>query len=138
MLFLATELYHRERLFFSSCEICERKASLAPSMLMPYLASVAWMRFFASAPLPSHLHSCARQIPKMPNLGRRNPLGFSYVIYATFFVDYLTSEAGFLIGRAGSLWSAVGILSVESGFIWGSRKLLILQEMFQKKTMFQI
>jgi MFS family permease len=46
--------------------------------------------------------------------------GFSYVIYATFFVDYLTSEAGFTIGRAGSLWSAVGMLSVASGFIWGS------------------
>jgi MFS family permease len=46
--------------------------------------------------------------------------GFSYVIYATFFVDYLTSEAGFEIQRAGSLWSAIGMLSVASGFIWGS------------------
>ena len=46
--------------------------------------------------------------------------GFSYVIYATFFVDYLISEAGFQIRRAGSLWSAIGMLSVASGFIWGS------------------
>jgi predicted MFS family arabinose efflux permease len=46
--------------------------------------------------------------------------GFSYVIYATFFVDYLTSEAGFQIRRAGSLWSAIGMISVASGFIWGS------------------
>ncbi len=46
--------------------------------------------------------------------------GFSYVIYATFFVDYLTSEAGFVIRRAGSLWSAIGMFSVASGFIWGS------------------
>jgi MFS family permease len=46
--------------------------------------------------------------------------GFSYVIYATFFVDYLTSEGGLSIGRAGSLWSAIGMLSVASGFIWGS------------------
>jgi MFS family permease len=46
--------------------------------------------------------------------------GFSYVIYATFFVDYLTSEAGFAIRRAGSLWSAIGMVSVASGFIWGS------------------
>ncbi len=46
--------------------------------------------------------------------------GFSYVIYATFFVDYLTSEAGFVIERAGSLWSAIGTVSVVSGFIWGS------------------
>lgn len=46
--------------------------------------------------------------------------GFSYVIYATFFVDYLTSEAGFSISRAGSLWSAIGMISIVSGFIWGS------------------
>ena len=46
--------------------------------------------------------------------------GFSYVIYATFFVDYLTSEAGFVIERAGSLWSAIGTVSIVSGFIWGS------------------
>ena len=46
--------------------------------------------------------------------------GFSYVIYATFFVDYLTSEAGFVISRAGSLWSAIGMFSVASGFVWGS------------------
>jgi len=46
--------------------------------------------------------------------------GFSYVIYATFFVDYLTSEAGFPISRAGSLWSAIGMVSIVSGFIWGS------------------
>jgi len=46
--------------------------------------------------------------------------GFSYVIYATFFVDYLTSEAGFGIERAGSLWSAIGMFSIVSGFLWGS------------------
>ena len=46
--------------------------------------------------------------------------GFSYVIYATFFVDYLTSEAGFVIERAGSLWSAIGTVSIVSGFVWGS------------------
>ena len=46
--------------------------------------------------------------------------GFSYVVYATFFVDYLASEAGFQIRRAGSLWSAIGMLSLASGFIWGS------------------
>ena len=46
--------------------------------------------------------------------------GFSYVIYATFFVDYLTSEAGFVIEQAGSLWSAIGTVSIVSGFIWGS------------------
>ena len=46
--------------------------------------------------------------------------GFAYVIYATFFVRYLTGEAGLSIHRAGSLWSAVGAVSVVSGFIWGA------------------
>jgi len=46
--------------------------------------------------------------------------GFSYVIYATFFVEYLTSEAGFALARAGSLWSAIGSVSIVSGFLWGT------------------
>jgi MFS family permease len=46
--------------------------------------------------------------------------GFSYVIYATFFVDYLTSEAGIAISRTGSMWSAIGVISIASGFLWGS------------------
>ena len=46
--------------------------------------------------------------------------GFSYIIYATFFARYLTWEAGFTTQAAGALWSAVGILSIVSGFIWGS------------------
>ena len=46
--------------------------------------------------------------------------GFSYIIYATFFARYLTWEAGFTTQAAGALWSAVGILSIISGFVWGS------------------
>jgi len=46
--------------------------------------------------------------------------GFSYIIYTTFFARYLTGEAGFSTQAAGALWSAVGIVSVISGFIWGS------------------
>jgi MFS family permease len=46
--------------------------------------------------------------------------GFSYVIYATFFVRYLTGEAGIALQRAGSLWSLVGLISVASGFAWGT------------------
>lgn len=46
--------------------------------------------------------------------------GFSYIIYATFFARYLTWEAGFSTEAAGALWSAVGVLSIISGFIWGS------------------
>lgn len=45
--------------------------------------------------------------------------GFSYIIYATFFVRYLTAEAGFTPARAGTLWLQIGMVSTVSGFIWG-------------------
>ena len=46
--------------------------------------------------------------------------GFSYIIYATFFVRYLTYEAGFTLESAGRLWALVGGGSILSGFIWGT------------------
>ncbi len=46
--------------------------------------------------------------------------GFSYIIYATFFADYLTSEAGFTKEAAGRLWMLAGLISFVSGFIWGT------------------
>ncbi len=46
--------------------------------------------------------------------------GFSYVIYSTFFARYLVAEAGFSLSKAGLLWMQVGMVSIISGFIWGS------------------
>jgi len=46
--------------------------------------------------------------------------GFSYIIYSTFFVRYLTGEAGFSRIAAGRLWLQVGMVSIVSGFLWGS------------------
>jgi sugar phosphate permease len=46
--------------------------------------------------------------------------GFSYIIYATFFADYLIGEAGFTKEAAGRLWMLVGLVSFVSGFIWGT------------------
>lgn len=46
--------------------------------------------------------------------------GFSYIIYTTFFVRYLSWEAGFTLEWAGGLWSLIGVISIISGFIWGS------------------
>jgi len=46
--------------------------------------------------------------------------GFSYIIYATFFVRYLNWEAGFSVEKAGRLWSLAGAVSIASGFIWGT------------------
>jgi sugar phosphate permease len=46
--------------------------------------------------------------------------GFSYIIYATFFVDYLTGEAGYTKEAANWLLALIlGGLSIASGFIWG-------------------
>jgi len=45
--------------------------------------------------------------------------GFSYVIYATFFIRYLVGEGGFTAAAAGFLWLLVGVVSVVSGFLWG-------------------
>jgi nitrate/nitrite transporter NarK len=46
--------------------------------------------------------------------------GFSYIIYVTFFVRYLSWEGGFSIESAGRLWSIVGAVSIASGFLWGA------------------
>jgi sugar phosphate permease len=46
--------------------------------------------------------------------------GFSYIIYTTFFVRYLNWEAGFSLEKAGGLWSLIGVISIMSGFIWGT------------------
>ncbi len=46
--------------------------------------------------------------------------GFSYIVYATFFVRSLTFEAGYGMGEAGTYWSLIGALSIASGFIWGT------------------
>ena len=45
--------------------------------------------------------------------------GFSYVIYATFFIRFLVGEGGFSAQEAGLLWLEIGLVSVVSGFIWG-------------------
>ncbi|HSA01895.1 MAG TPA: YbfB/YjiJ family MFS transporter, partial [Candidatus Paceibacterota bacterium] len=45
--------------------------------------------------------------------------GFSYIIYSTFFVRYLTAEAGFSSSQAGALWFQIGVVSIISGFLWG-------------------
>ncbi|MCX8107908.1 MAG: MFS transporter [Verrucomicrobiae bacterium] len=46
--------------------------------------------------------------------------GFSYIIYATFFVRYLVKEVGFSNAMAGNLWFLTGVVSGASGYIWGA------------------
>ncbi len=46
--------------------------------------------------------------------------GYTYVIYATFFVTALVKERGLSEATAGNFWSWVGILSLLSGPVFGA------------------
>jgi MFS family permease len=46
-------------------------------------------------------------------------LGFSYIIYATYFGAYSTLEMGFSKKSTGIMWSLFGINTIYSGIIWG-------------------
>lgn len=46
--------------------------------------------------------------------------GASYIIYVTFFVNYLVTEKAVTQVLAGEIWSLVGFLSIGSAIIWGS------------------
>ncbi|MDX1709183.1 MAG: MFS transporter [Desulfobacterales bacterium] len=46
--------------------------------------------------------------------------GFSYVIYLTFFKEYLTGEMGLSSVWAGNLFALAGGLSIFCGVIWGN------------------
>jgi MFS family permease len=45
--------------------------------------------------------------------------GFSYVIYMTFFKEFLWKEMGIDVGLATNLWILAGGLSIFCGVIWG-------------------
>jgi len=45
--------------------------------------------------------------------------GFSYIIYLTFFVAYLTKEMGMRPQEAGGIFSILGIFSIFCGVIYG-------------------
>ena len=46
--------------------------------------------------------------------------GFSYIIYVTFFVAYLTSEATLTPQKAGQIFALLGVASILSGTLWGA------------------
>jgi len=46
--------------------------------------------------------------------------GYTYAIYVTFLVTMLVRERGFPEATAGAFWSAVGLLSLLSGPVFGS------------------
>lgn len=46
--------------------------------------------------------------------------GFSYIIYLTFLVAYLTIEMGFSPKNAGAAFSVLGFFTIWSGMFWGT------------------
>ena len=45
--------------------------------------------------------------------------GFSYIIYITFFVAYLTTEGALSPQKAGQIFAILGLSSILSGAVWG-------------------
>jgi Na+/melibiose symporter-like transporter len=45
--------------------------------------------------------------------------GFSYIIYLTFFLAYLTKEIGVAAVTAGKIFAVLGIFSIFCGVVWG-------------------
>jgi MFS family permease len=45
--------------------------------------------------------------------------GFSYIIYLTFFIAYLTKEMGLTPQKAGEIFAVLGLFSIFSGVLWG-------------------
>ncbi len=46
-------------------------------------------------------------------------VGFSYIVYVTFFGAYTVDELGFTIRSTGTMWSLFGINMIYAGIIWG-------------------
>jgi MFS family permease len=46
--------------------------------------------------------------------------GFSYLIFSTFFVDFLIIDVQIDMNSAGRFYAIAGITSIISGFVWGS------------------
>jgi MFS family permease len=46
--------------------------------------------------------------------------GLAYIVYITFFVAYLTSEAALTPQKAGQIFALLGLASILSGALWGT------------------
>ncbi|MCX5812862.1 MAG: MFS transporter [Proteobacteria bacterium] len=46
--------------------------------------------------------------------------GFSYIIYLTFFIAYLTKEIGISPSTSGAIFAVLGVFSIFCGVVWGS------------------
>lgn len=69
------------------------------------------------------LFSAFRDIVKEPEIWKLGCVyfmyGFSYIIYLTFFVAYLTKEIGLAQAAAARIFAVLGVFSMFCGVIWG-------------------
>ncbi len=69
------------------------------------------------------LFSAWKDVIKEPEIWKLGAVyfmyGFSYIIYLTFFVAYLTKEMGVAPNRAGGIFAVLGFFSIFCGIVWG-------------------
>jgi predicted MFS family arabinose efflux permease len=69
------------------------------------------------------LFSAWRDVVREPEIWKLGSVyfmyGFSYIIYLTFFVAYLTKEIGMSPKIAGGIFAFLGFLSIFCGVVWG-------------------
>jgi len=78
----------------------------------------------ASVPQKMTLGSALRRVVSEVEIWKLScvylAFGFSYMIYLTFFVAYLTKELGMDTAEAGRIFALLGVLSIFCGLPWGS------------------
>ena len=69
------------------------------------------------------LFSAWRDVVREPEIWKLGSVyfmyGFSYIIYLTFFIAYLTKEMGMPPKSAGGIFAFLGFLSIFCGVVWG-------------------
>lgn len=93
------------------------------------IAAVAGLLLRDPPAAPAPAHAASRE-PAPPPAGRPRAVwvlglayaifGYTYAIYVTFIVTSLVRERGFPEATAGRFWSAVGLLSLLSGPVFGA------------------
>ena len=77
----------------------------------------------AKAPPPANMFSAFKDMLGESELWKLGfvylTYGFSYIIYLTFIVAYLSKEVGIPPGQAGQIFAVLGVVSIFCGIVWG-------------------
>jgi sugar phosphate permease len=76
-----------------------------------------------SVPQPTKLSTAFRRVIAESEVWKLGCVycmyGFSYMIYLTFFVAYLTKELGMEPALAGKIFAIIGFVAIFGGLLWG-------------------